>query len=392
MKRTIIAAVIAAMAIGGALGAFAATVTVEETASVDLRVWRRISDGELFISTRPHGAEDWNTLDQPLDMSGLSQSGRFQLSNQVRVDVPVLVDIDVPDTVQTGPTPRPAPTVLPSETPVAGPCCEVEGMETSPAARQQVVDLMQGVVDFAFETYELTHAGQITIHISHSPNGLRVRYEETFGERLDELPDDCVFQEGSHIFFSPQCRSDKLAVASAWFARSLGPGEVNPTWIGHGVRDYFAHHFADGVVPVITEDRFRRVQFYERARDIRRDQASDDLMTLAMLYAITEYGDFADWLRFYGSVVSGLEAGFAFESVFSATLERFYEDFEQWMDHQKIVLISTAFSSCQDASESISPQRDASGLSSGFPDYRVPLEIDDDEDGIVCEGFQPTDQ
>ena len=392
MTRTIIAALIAAIAIGGALGAFAVTRTVDTTASVDVRVWRRISDGELFISTRPHDAENWDTVDEPLDMTGLSRSGHFQLSNQVTVDIPVSVEVDVPDPVRTDPTPRPAPTAVPSDTPVAGPCCEVDGMETNPTARRQVVDSMQAVIDFALETYELTHAGPITIHISHSVTGLFARYEAAFGETLDELPDTCSFQEGEHIFFGPQCRADDLAIASEWFIRALGRGDVNPTWIGHGVRDYFAHHFADGEVPVITEDRFRRVQFYERARDIRQDRASDDMMTLAMLYAITEYGDFADWLRFYGSVVSGLEAGFAFESVFSATLERFYEDFEEWADHQKIILISTAFSSCQDASESIRPQQDPSGTGAGFPDYRVPLEVDDDGDGIVCEGFTSSDQ
>ena len=389
MNRAIIAALIAAIAIGGALGAFAATRTIETTVGVDVRVWRRISDGELFISTRPVGVEDWDTVNEPLNMSGLSRSGQFQLSNRITVDVPVSVEVEVPDAVQSGPTPRPAPTTLPSDTPVAGPCCEVDGMETSPTARRLVEEAMQAVVDFALETYELTHAGPITIHISHSVSGLSTRYEEVFGEKLEELPSECSFQEGQHIFFGPQCRSDGYAIASEWFIRALGRGDVNPSWIGYGVRDYFAHHYADGEVPVLTEDRFRRALFDERARDIRRDQASEDMMTLAMLYAISEYGDFADWLRFYGSVVAGLEASFAFESVFEATLELFYEDFEEWADHQKIILISTAFSSCQDASESIRPQQDPSGTGSGFPDYRVPLELDDDGDGIVCEGFAP---
>ncbi len=387
MNRAIVAALIAAIAIGGALGAFAATQTIETTASVDVRVWRRISDGELFISTRPQGVEDWDTLNEPLSMTGLSRSGQFQLSNRITVDVPVSVEVEVGDAVQSGPTPRPVPTTLPSDTPVAGPCCEVEGMETSPTARRLVLEAMQAVIDFGLETYELTHAGPITIHISHSLSGLSTRYEEVFGEKLDELPSECSFQEGQHIFFSPRCRADDIAIASEWFIRALGRGDVDPSWIGYGVRDYFAHHYSDREVPVLTEDRFRRVLFYERARNIRRDQASEDMMTLAMLYAIGEYGDFADWLRFYGSVVAGLEAGVAFESVFEATLDRFYEDFEDWADHQKIVLISTAFSSCQDASESIRPRQDPSGTNSGFPDYRVPLEPDEDEDGIVCEGF-----
>ena len=80
MKKTIIAAVIAAIAIGSAVGAFAATRTVETTANVEVRVWRRISDGELFLSTRPTGGE-WATSDAPLNMTALSNSGRFQLSS-----------------------------------------------------------------------------------------------------------------------------------------------------------------------------------------------------------------------------------------------------------------------------------------------------------------------
>ena len=42
MKNAVIAAVIGALAIGGALGAFAATRVVETEAGVDVRVWQRI--------------------------------------------------------------------------------------------------------------------------------------------------------------------------------------------------------------------------------------------------------------------------------------------------------------------------------------------------------------
>ena len=359
---------------------------------MEVRVWRRISDGELFLSTRPtgSGAEGWVTSDA-LNMSALSQSGRFQLSSVRTVQVPVSVDVEVGDAARAVPTHTAPPAATPStsDTPVAGPCCEVEGMEQVPAVRTQIVDDMQDVIDFALEEYGVTHSGPITLNIAFSPSGLLVRYEEEFGRRLDELPDTCSFQEGEHMFFASHCRASKVALASEWFERAVGTGDVTPTWVGHGVIDYFVNHYAHGEVPVLSEDRFRRALFYERSRDIRRDQASDDMMTLVMLYALEDYGEFADWLRFFGGTAAGLDAATAFESVFSATLAEFYEDFEEWADHQKIILFSTAFSSCLDASRSLRPQTGGIGIGAGFPDYRVPLEIDHDDDGLVCEGFVP---
>ncbi len=388
MKSAIIAALIGALAIGGALGAFAATRTVETTANVEVRVWQRISDGALFLSTRPPEG-DWNTTEAPLNMGELSRTGRFQQSSIITVAVPVTVEVEVPDAVQAEPTRAPPPAARPidTDTPVAGPCCEVRGMDDVPAAQRQVRAGMQDVIEFALEEYGIAHTGDITLNIAHSTNGLAARYQDVFGRRLEELPSQCSFQEGEHVFIGPQCRTNKVALAGEWFDRAVGTGEVTPTWVGHGARDYFANHYATGDVPVITEDRFRRVVFYERVRNIRRDQASDDMKTLAMLYALEYYGDFGDWLRFYSSVLAGLDADAAFQSIFNATLPEFYGDLEEWADHQRLILISTAFPSCRDAALSISTQLGSVGGSRGFPDYRVPLEVDHDEDGVVCEGF-----
>ena len=389
MKTTIIAAIIGAIAIGGALMAFAATRTVETTANVEVRVWRRISDGELFLSTRQQGVDDWSTVDAPLNMSALSNSGRFQLSTVITVAVPISVEVEVPAGAEPTKVPPPLAKPIDSDTPVAGPCCEVEGMEQVPDVREQIVKDMQDVIDFALEEYGLAHTGTITLNIAFSPSGLIRRYEAAFGQQIEELPDQCSFQEGEHLFFGSQCRANEFALASEWFNRAVGSDEVTPTWVGHGARDYFANHYATGDVPVITEDRFRRVVFYERARNIRQDRASDDMQTLVMLYALEEYGEFADWLRFYGSTAAGLDADAAFQSVFNATLAEFYGDFEEWADNQKLILFSTAFSSCLEASRSIRTQPSATGSGRGFPDYRVPLEVDHDDDGIVCEGFVP---
>ena len=387
MRNAIIAALVAAIAIGGALGVFAATQTIETTATVEVRVWQRISDGALFLSTRPQGGE-WDTGETALKMNQLNNTGQFQISSIQTVEVPVEVEVEVPEgAAEVTPTPHAAPAVLPSETLVAGPCCEVLGMEGATTIREQIVEDMQDVVEFGLKTYDITHSGNITLNIAFSNSGLLVRYEDAFGERPDELPDACSFQEGEHMFFGSTCRSDKGALSSEWFERALGAGEVEPRWVGHGVRDYFVSHYAEGEVPVVSEDRFRRVMFYERSRDIRRDQASDDMMTLVMLYALADYGDFSDWLRFYGSTRAGLDAATAFESAFEAPLSEFYDDFEAWVDQQRLILIATAFPSCRAAAENIQQQPGSVGLGFGYPDYRVPLEVDGDEDGVVCEGF-----
>ena len=350
-------------------------------------IWRRISDGAIFLSTRPVDGE-WETQDEPLEIDEISTSGRFQLSEPVTVAVPVEIEVEVDEAAVASPTPRPLPEALPdAETPIAGPCCEVEGMADSSQAQRDVVTDMRQVIDFALETYGLTHAGHITINIAHSTSGLFARYEEVFGHRPEALPDECSFQEGEHIFFGALCRSDRLALAWEWFVRAVGAGDVSPVWVGHGAFDYFASHYAEGEVPVLTEDRFHRALFYERGRDIRLDRASGDLMTIVMLYTIQEHGEFADWLRFYSSTVAGLDVETAFEGVFEVPLAEFYETFEEWTDQQKLILTSTAFRSCREASEHIRLRSGSVGIGQGFPDYRVPLELDDDGDGIVCEGF-----
>lgn len=59
------------------------------TASVEVTVWRRVSNPSLlYISTRPEGGR-WRTLNAALDMSRRSDSGRFHQSNAVTVSVPL---------------------------------------------------------------------------------------------------------------------------------------------------------------------------------------------------------------------------------------------------------------------------------------------------------------
>ena len=93
MKRWIIAVLVATIAIGGALGAFAAT--QQTTANVEVTVWQSVSDGALFLSTKPEGGK-WTTHNTALDMSKLSVSERFYQGSAVKLTIPVSVDVPVP--------------------------------------------------------------------------------------------------------------------------------------------------------------------------------------------------------------------------------------------------------------------------------------------------------
>ena len=374
MKSAIIVALIAAIAIGGALGAFAATRTIETEANVEVQVWQRISDGALYLSTRPEGGR-WVNHEDELELSRSTRWPNFRTSRAITVAVPVEVEVDVPEP-DPAPVETPVAEATPEATPVAGAglttdlslatCCDVRGLNDRPDVQTNAVAIMTGVIKFAWETYGFTHRGGITIHISHSNNGLLLRYEDVFGERPAALPDECSFQEGEHMFFAPRCREDEGAYAREWFARVLEPGDVEPSWIEHGTLDYVPLHYAEDA-PALSDDRFRRVVFYENPRNLRRGRAGDDMQTMGMLYAIDVYGDIKDWFQLYDRLLLGEEANSAFEAVFSATLPEFYGAFEEWAEHQKLVLVASSFPSCVEAAQSLRAQRGSVGRGSGLP-------------------------
>lgn len=91
MKNWIIAALVAVIAIGGTLGAYAVAETIETKSSIDVRVWQSVSDASrIHLSTRPEGGQ-WVTDEVPLDMSALSRSGLWRQSKILTLDVPISV-------------------------------------------------------------------------------------------------------------------------------------------------------------------------------------------------------------------------------------------------------------------------------------------------------------
>ena len=380
MKIAIIAGLVALLAIGGALSAHAANRTVATRASVEVRVWQSLSSQSLYLSTRPAGGE-WTTHDARMELTGVSESQRFRLSSAATISVPVVVEIDEPELPEVAASPAAA------DAPPSGPtrCCTVRGMSDSPAARRDIVAEMRAVIAFARERFGFTHRGPITINISHTAGGLLVRHEEAFGERLTELPSECSFQQGEHMFFGPACRADERAIVREWITRAADAPYVTPRWAGVATVDYYLAYYLGGAPPTLRDDPSRRVLFYEEAADFRGGRSSDEMATAAMLYAIHSYGSIEDWLEFYEDVRRGREENAAFEEAFGVSLSRFHADFEEWAEQQKTILNTTAYGSCLEAANHLSPRTFAEG--GGFPDYRVPLEWDDDGNGYVCEDY-----
>ena len=298
--------------------------------------------------------------------------------------MPDEVEAEAPD---PGTTPMPESTEPPESEP--GTCCEIRGMSDFPAAQQAVLEEMQEVVRFGNRRYELEHSGAITINISHTVTGLFVRYAEAFGTRPEALPSECSFQRGEHVFFGPACRGDTHAFATEWFRRATGSGARGPAWVGQGTTDYFASHYTKGEAPYLEDDRFLRVVFYQNSEDLRRGQASGDLMTTAVAYAIREHGGSRTWFDLHGAITGGADPRAAFQEALGISLAEFYDAFEQWATLESAALHADAYATCAEAGQSLHLQGGAAGLDAGYPDFRVPSEVDDDGDGIVCEGFTP---
>ena len=95
VKNWIIAALVGVIAIGGALGAFAATQTVETTETVEVRFWQGVTNNSvLWYKARPEGG-DWTPITR-LRMPDFDLSGNYH-QGDISIDVPISVTVDVPD-------------------------------------------------------------------------------------------------------------------------------------------------------------------------------------------------------------------------------------------------------------------------------------------------------
>ncbi len=382
----IVVGLFAIIAVGGLVTAFAATRTVETSATVELEFWVSLANRSAFVSTRQEG-EEWITHDYRVPLRGYPGFETLLLvSEPVSVSVPVTLEVE--ETLQ--PVFEPMPVATPhlslGEAPSGrATCCTVRGMWDARAAQRAIATEMRNVISYARTNFGLTHEGPITIDIAHTIGGLNVRYEDAFGEALDELPSTCSFQREEHMFFGPDCRSDEAVIAREWFRRAVQASYVSARWVGIATFEYYWFQYQHGRAPTLRDDRYRSAVFHEPATDFRAGRAHEDLMAAAALYAIDSYGTFEDWLGFYEDLRDGAELHTAFEAAFGVELVRFYAEFEEWAEREKAYMLALAYGSCREAARYLVPRVGTDG--GGFPDFRVPLEFDDDGDGYVCQEF-----
>ena len=96
MKNWIIAALVAVIAIGGAVGAFAGTGAVDRV--IEIRLWQNVDDpSENHLSIRARGG-DWSLVEVP-QAHGTSDSGQYAYAD---LSVVLPVDVDGPDQAALG--------------------------------------------------------------------------------------------------------------------------------------------------------------------------------------------------------------------------------------------------------------------------------------------------
>jgi len=389
MKRAVVLGLLAVLAAGSAVTAFAATRTVETSVDIELELWVDTATSSAYVSTRQDG-EEWVTHDFRVPLRPYPPPSNLLVSDPVRFTLPVTVEVDVdgatPGVLPFTPLDPATPHLAPGEAPSGrATCCTVRGMSDQRAKQRAVAAEMRRVIAYAETNLGLTHEGPITINIAHSARGLLVRYEDAFGVELEELPSECSFQRGTHMFFGPSCRTDTDAIAREWIRRAVGAPYIGARWVGVATFEYYWAWYQRGEPPTVRDDRYRSAVFHQPATDFRAGRAHEDLMAAAALYAIESYGSFEDWLGFYDDVREGAEVHAAFEAAFGVSLLRFHGEFEAWAAREQANMRVLAYGSCREAARYIVPRSFADG--GGFPDFRVPLEYDADGDGYVCEAY-----
>ncbi|MXY87655.1 MAG: hypothetical protein F4Y92_02170 [Dehalococcoidia bacterium] len=388
MTRVLLSGLVALIAVGGAFSAFAANRAAETTVELEMEFWVSLSSSSAFVSTRQEG-EEWVTHDFTVPLEAFPGAPTLLVSEPVTLSVPITVAVPAEEPIEASvyePSPAAVPHVALGEAPSGrASCCRVRGMWDDPAAQRAIASEMRKVIAYARTNMGLTHRGPITINVAYAPRGLLVRYAEAFGVELEELPDECAFQRGEHFFFTPRCRADETEIARQWFTRATEAYYVSARWAGVATSEYYFTLYQSGEAPTLRDDRYRSAIFHQPATDFRQGRGHDDLMVAAALYAIESYGTFEDWESFYEDLLGGEPVHTAFESAFGVTLARFYREFEGWAERERAELLALAYGSCREAARYLAARAHADG--GGFPDYRVPLEHDDDGDGYVCEQY-----
>ncbi|MXW26385.1 MAG: hypothetical protein F4Z77_08875 [Dehalococcoidia bacterium] len=315
MRTLFIGALVAIIAGGGALGVYAASHTVETEATVEVAVWQRIRDDTLYLSTRPEGGQ-WETHRDALDLSTVSESGRFRRSGIVTVAVPVTFEFATPT-----PTAENGEAVANVLTSVA---VEFDG-EFSAAVEEAFLAEFTRVVRFFAAHYGLV-----------AEPGLRLRVLENVSNRHDGWYD----YENRMIALSEQSLEAMAHEYVHALQLELSKGRAGTRWLIEGIAEYFA-----AVYTAAYDENYTAASDLRSTRDLARNAhgrgtlqstenditASDGdkyaLATVAAEYLEFLAGEKLLW-GFYQQLARSESWEEAFEAAFGFSVDDFYLAFE----------------------------------------------------------------
>lgn len=231
MKNLIIAALVAIVAVGGAL-AFAQTRTVETEAKVEVTVWQSVSSDALYLSTRPEGGS-WTTHQTPLDMSALSSSGRFRQGSAIGVAVPVSVEVEQPDPPADPPT-----EFIPSEWyTIAG--------DARPEAKDEAEAILLRVMTWFETVYGITPSRPFVVNVwrphtwlGRCNSGINLAEERCVDERtiaheyahvVVSAPEPFLV-EGLACYFAAQFTGEVASCGGSTTVFTSRPEAITPLW------------------------------------------------------------------------------------------------------------------------------------------------------------------
>lgn len=299
---------VAVVAGGGALGAYAASRTVETETTVEIAVWQRIADGTLYLSTRPEDG-GWDTRRDALDMSPAGDSGRFRRSGIVSVTLPVTFELATP--TPTAEDEEAVASVLTSVT------IEFEG-EYSATVEAAFLAEFTRVVRFFAARYGLV-----------AEPGLRLRVLENVSNRHDGW-----YAYGSRTIALSEQSLDAMDHEYVHALQGdLSKGRGGTRWLSEGIADYFAAIYNEAYTTVTLQHaralaRNATVTLQSTENDIEAvDGDKYALAAVAAEYLMFLAGEKALW-SFYLQLARSESWEGAFEEAFGFSVEDFYLAFE----------------------------------------------------------------
>ena len=300
------------------MGTYAASRTVETVATVEVAVWQRIADDTLYLSTRPEGG-GWETHRDALDLSTMSESGRFRWSGIVTV--PVTFELGTPT-----PTFEHEEAVANVLTSVA-----VE-FDAEPSAAVEAAFLAEftRVVRFFAARYGLVAEPGLRLRVLHNPSNLvRLQGWYSHEDRVIALSD----YDLGHALMEGMAHEYVHALHL-----ELSKGRSGTRWLIEGIAQYFtavymaAHNEAYTAASSLRATRDLARHTTVTLQSTENDITASDGVRYALSTVATEYleflaGEKALW-NFYLQFARSESWEEAFEEAFGFSLDDFYLAFE----------------------------------------------------------------